>query len=187
MRASRIPSARKMAVIALVAISAATAVMVHRPAANAGHGDSSAWSEAAWKMPLDNWGQGRVWHTTVADGTDLALYARTKSGFCNCYGGVANDDEIDRIGDVDLHGDAFAPVASGTVTTIGNLAGRKRLFQTAGHWTSGRFVLSIVAASDCKAVVATIVSGKPIPPDAEAKAVALLTGDDFRRWAANQQ
>lgn len=173
--------------IALVAIPAVTAVMLHRPAAGTGHGAMSLWSETAWKMPLDNWGQGRMWRATAADGTELRLYARTKSGFCNCYGGVANDDEIDRIGDVDLHGDDFAPVAPGTVTTIGALAGRKRLFQTKGHWASGRFVLSLVAATDCKAVVATIVSGKPIPPDAEARAVALLTGDDFRRWAANQQ
>ena len=169
---------------AIVAGTAVAAHLVTQP--SPGHAQV-AWAESSWDMPLDNWGEGRAWRATAPDGAQLRLFARTKSGFCNCFSGIANDDEIDRIGDVDLHGDDFSPVAPGVVTSLGSLAGRKQLFQTSGHWTAGRFVLSIVAATGCKAVVATIVSGETIPPEAEATAVALLTGEEFRRWAANQQ
>jgi len=176
-----------ISVVVLTAILAASAVAAHRGIRSVPGNAVSAWSESPWNMPLDNWGEGRAWHATAPDGADLRLFARTKSGFCNCYSGVANDDEIDRIGDVDLHGDDFTPVAAGTETSIGALAGRKQLFRTRGRWTSGRYVLSIVAATDCKAIVATIVSNETISSDAEATAVALLTGEEFRQWAANRQ
>ena len=144
------------------------------------------WTEAPWQIPLDNWGRGKAWVSRTADGAEMRLFARTKTGFCNCFSGIANDDEIDRIGDVDLHGEDFAPVAPGTTASVGELSGRKRLFRTSGGWTGGRYVLSIVAASDCKAVVATIVSSEPVPPEAEAAAIALLSAEPFRRWAEDQ-
>jgi hypothetical protein len=168
-----------------LAVMGATAFAAHlgpRPQAQGG----VTWQEAEWRMPLDNWGQGRAWHTTTAGGTEVLLYARTKTGFCNCFNGVADDTEIDRIGDVDLHGEDFTATAPGEVTSIGDLSGRKRSFQTSNRWSGARHVLSIVAATDCKAVVATIVSVEAISPGAEASAVALLTGDKFRRWAAGQ-
>ena len=149
-------------------------------------GGAVAWTESVWNLPLDNWGQGRVWQTSGADGTAVSLFARTKTGFCNCFNGIADDTEIDRIGDVDLHGDNFTPIAPGRVTAIGDLPGRERYFQASSRWSGNRHVVSIVAASDCKAVVATLVSDRPISPAAEASAVALLAGDSFRYWAANQ-
>lgn len=140
------------------------------------------WVETEWTMPLDNWGQGRAWRSAGG----VTLLARTKTGFCNCFAGIANDDEIDRIGDVDLHGDSFVPASAGTETTVGSLPGRKRLFQASTRFGGTRHVLSIVAARDCKAVVATLVSDGVPGPAVEAAAVELLRGESFRRWAANQ-
>ncbi len=114
------------------------------------------------------------------------MFARTKTGFCNCFNGIADDAEIDRIGDVDLHGDSFTPTAPGEPTSIADLPGRKRLFATTRRWNGTRHVLSIVAASDCKAVVATLVSDQAISPAAEASAIAHLTTGSFRQWADNQ-
>ena len=148
--------------------------------------DSPIWTEAAWNLPLDNWGQGRVWHTPAANGSSISLFARTKTGFCNCFNGIADDAEIERIGDVDLHGDNFKAAAPGHVTALGDLPGRERSFEASNRWTGTRHVLSIVAASDCKAVVATLVSGLAVAAAIEASAAALLTNETFRRWAANQ-
>ena len=136
-----------------------------------------AWIATEWKLPLDNWGQGRAWQATGPDGAQLRLFARTKTGFCNCFNGIADDVEIDRIGDVDLHGDSFGPTAPGEVISVGDLPGRKRSFRTSNRWRGADHVESIVAATDCKAVVATIVSDQAIPRSAEAAAVALLTGE----------
>jgi len=169
-------------VVVALAIIATTAAAHFGPRSDR----SVTWAETAWKMPLDNWGEGRAWSATGPGGATIKLFARTKTGFCNCFNGIADDVEIDRIGDVDLHGDNFVPTAPGKVTSVGDLVGRERAFQTSNRWTGTRHVLSIVAATDCKAVVATLVSDQAIPPEAEAAAVALLAGETFRRWAADQ-
>lgn len=144
-------------------------------------------SEIAWKMPVDQWGAGRAYACAAAEcGTEIRLYARTKAGFCNCYQGVADDYEIDRIGDVDIHGQDFAPRADGFVTRLGNLAGRQRSFEAWSHNAPRQHVLSIVVAEDCKAVVATLVSREPISAAAERAARETLTGGSFRRWAESR-
>ena len=157
----------------------ATAVASYR---GPGHA-APIWRETGWTAPIDNWGQGKAWRSD----TGVMLFARTKTGFCNCFSGVGNDIEIDRIGDVDLHGDAFVPASPGVVAALGDLSGRKRRFHLQSRWTGGREVLSIVVATDCKAVVATLVSGQPIASDIEESAVALLRGAPFRQWADGQQ
>lgn len=144
-------------------------------------------TEIAWKMGVDQWGPGRAYACDAAAcGTEVRLYARTKSGFCNCYQGVADDYEIDRIGDVDLHGEDFAPTVEGRVTTLGELAGRERDFVAWHHNAPRQHVLSIVVAEDCKAVVATLVSREPITGEAEAAARTALTAESFRRWAQSR-
>jgi hypothetical protein len=173
-------------IAAALAIVAASVAVAHLGPLPSVANKAVAWTEADWKMPLDNWGQGHAWRATGPGGTEILLYARTKTGFCNCFSGIADDTEIDRIGDVDLHGDNFIATAPGEPTSVGDLQGRKRSFRARNHWSGTRHVLSIVTATDCKAVVATLVSNEVIPPEAEASAVALLTGDTFRRWAADQ-
>lgn len=141
--------------------------------------------EAAWDLPVDAWGPGRAFACTGEGCEGARLYTRTKSGFCNCYYGVADDTEIDRIGDVDLYGDDFAGDAPGSVTSLAGLAGRARLFAATSTLRT-RHVLSIVVASDCKAVVATIVSDAPITPSAEASARAMLQTRPLQTWIAAQ-
>lgn len=175
--------ASAIGVLAIVAGTVATAHLGPRQPVQPG---TLAWHDAPWHLPLDNWGQGRAWHAIAATGDAISLFARTKTGFCNCFNGIADDAEIDRIGDVDLHGDNFVPAGAGEFTSVGDLQGRERLFRVTDRWRGTAHVLSIVAASDCKAVVATIVSDHAISPDARASAIALLTGETFRRWAANQ-
>ena len=178
---------RRAAIIAaMLAIVATTTLAAHLGIRPGVHDGALSWTETSWTMPLDNWGPGRVWRAGRPGGSDILLFARTKTGFCNCFNGVADDAEIDRIGDVDLHGDNFVPAAAGQPTSIGDLPGRKRSFEINNRWSGGRHVLSIVAATDCKAVVATLVSDQPVTPAVEQSAIALLTGEAFRHWAANQ-
>ena len=165
----------------------ATAVAAHYGMRAPESADRPVWHEAAWTPPIDNWGTGLsfVCDNAACPG-GVRMFARTKVGFCNCFSGVADDDEIDRIGDVDLHGGAYKPIEAGQVTVVGDLKGRKRLFQIQNRWAGGRQVLSIVVASDCKAVVATLVSGSPISPSMESTAVAVLRERPFQQWAAAQ-
>ena len=191
-RASRTDAVRRIAPLLTCLLAVAATAYAARQGETPWRGRSTAsatgtiWTPAEWRMPLDNWGTGLAWRGTGPDGAAIRLFARTKTGFCNCFDGIADDIEIDRIGDVDLHGGDFSAVAPGQAAAVGALPGRTRAFRTADRWTGTRHVLSIVAAADCKAVVATLVSDAPISPMVEASARALLTGETFRQWSANQ-
>jgi len=172
---------RVIPTLALMAI-AATAWAAH-----VSHPATPTFHKTAWSLPIDPWGPGQAYLCPAgACTTDVRLYARTKTGFCNCFGGVADDDEIDRIGDVDLHGDDFTGTAPGITTELAGLKGRARMFKTTAPLGTSRRVLSIVVASDCKAVVATLVSDRDIPTDVETSARTLLAGADFQKWVTAQ-
>ena len=67
------------------------------------------WRPTAWPFPRDAWLPGRAWRR----GT-LEVYVRPKLGFCgNCETGVTTDDEVDRVIDVDLLHQRFAPAKEG--------------------------------------------------------------------------
>src|SRR6266481_2188590 len=68
------------------------------------------WQEMTWPFPRDGWPAGRAFHCAGEPcGDDVELYVRPKIGFCNCDGGVADDDEVDRVTDLDLMSESFAP------------------------------------------------------------------------------
>ena len=177
---------RRTFLLAAAVCLSATAVAAHYRIRPAQREERPVWHEARWTPPIDNWGTGMAF---VCDNAGcpggVKMYARTKVGFCNCFSGVADDGEIDRIGDVDLHGETFTPEAPGVATAIGALQGRKRVFRIDNRFTGTTHVLSIVVATDCKAVVATLVSNNPITAAKEQAAVAVLGEKPFQQWAAN--
>src|SRR5271154_7589610 len=88
---------------------------------------TDAWREIAWPFPRDGWPAGRAFHCAVAScGDDIELYVRPKIGFCNCDSGVADDDEVDRVADLDLISERFAPVAPGKAIRVAEMPGRLR-------------------------------------------------------------
>ena len=86
---------------------------------------ADGWWPIAWPFPRDGWPPGRAWR-----GHDLEVYVRPKLGFCgNCDTGVVTDEEVDRVTDVDLLDQRFAPVNEGSFARIGALPGRSRLYR----------------------------------------------------------
>ncbi len=166
----------------------AVAVVASATASHVSGSPEPVFHKVDWALPIDPWGPGQAFVCEAGPGcaTPVRLYARTKSGFCNCYGGVADDTEIDRIGDVDLHGDDFKGLDPGVVTSLAGLAGRARRFDVIAGPGNTRRVLSIVVASDCKAVVATLVSDADITGSAEQAARRILGEAPFQTWAAAQ-
>ena len=74
----------------------------------------ATWQEIAWPFPRDGWPAGKAFRCGVAAcGGEVELYVRPKMGFCNCDRGVADDDEVDRVADLDLMSEHFAPLAPG--------------------------------------------------------------------------
>src|SRR3954471_24442075 len=87
--------------VAVCALSGIAAYVMARPAAG--------WHEIAWPFPRDGWPAGRAFRCDAAlCGEAIELYVRPKIGFCNCDSGVADDDEVDRVADLDLISPLFS-------------------------------------------------------------------------------
>jgi hypothetical protein len=155
-------------------------------AATAGPDPSArpAFAETRWPFLRDQWGPGRAYRCPAAlCAGAVDVFVRPKSGFCNCYSGVEDDDEIDRIGDVDLHSPRFVPLAPGRPASVGAMTGRRRTFRI-DTGAAQRQVVAIVVASACNALVATVVSERDLPPAVERAVLDLLDGAPVQRFIA---
>jgi hypothetical protein len=139
------------------------------------------WSEARWPFPIDQWGQGWAYQCKAADcGTEVNLYLRPKIGFCNCQTGVADDAELDRVGDLDLVGSETAALGPGRPITVHGMKGRSRGYAVGAP--PARSVLSLAFNNRCDVVVATVVAGDA-PVAQEGAVLEFLNGDLMGHWA----
>lgn len=129
------------------------------------------WQRIAWPFPRDAWPEGRAWR-----GAGIELYVRPKIGFCNSATGVADDDEVDRVSDVDLISERFTPVQPGSQIRIAGLAGRARLYRLKMPDGSERAVEGIAVSRNADLVVA-LVSGNAATDQARQAAHAFLASD----------
>jgi len=144
------------------------------------------WTEAAWPFPIDQWGQGWAFQCKAADcGTEVNLYLRPKIGFCNCQTGVADDEELARVSDVDLVGDESSALGPGRPIAVHWMKGRSRGYQIAtpaAGAPSAKSVLSLAFNSRCDVIVATVIAGKE-PLAQEQAVLEFLNGDLVLNWA----
>src|SRR5215813_13760438 len=174
-----------VAAVALVAaiggyalfLAATSPADMHRTSSRTG----PVWTEAAWPFPIDQWGQGWAYQCKAADcGTDVNLYLRPKIGFCNCQTGVADDEELDRVGDVDLIGSEGSALGPGRPITVHWMKGRSRGYRIGAP--SAKSVLSLAFNERCDVIVATVVAGDD-PVAQEAAVLEFLNGDFVLNWA----
>src|SRR5580693_2934600 len=91
--------------------------------------DVDGWREIAWPFPRDGWPAGRAFRCAMeACGGEVEIYVRPKIGFCNCDTGVADDDEVDRVADLDMISPNFVPLAPGNVIRVADMSGRSRAY-----------------------------------------------------------
>jgi hypothetical protein len=138
------------------------------------------WTEAAWPFPVDQWGGGWAFQCKAANcGIDVNLYLRPKIGFCNCQTGVADDEELDRVGDIDLIGSGRSALGPGRPITVHSMKGRSRGYEVDAP--SAKSVLSLAYNSRCDVVVATVVAGGD-PVGQEQAVLEFLNGDLVGNW-----
>ena len=144
----------------------------------------AGWTEVAWPFPLDQFGKGKAFACSAAGcGTPLTLYVRAKIGFCNCTTGVADDAELERIGDLELLGGKVAALRDGRPIAVAWMKGRSRAYALADGNQGGKSALSIGYNERCDAIVATVVVPHDRPGDVEAAAIQFLNGPTVMRWA----
>jgi hypothetical protein len=137
------------------------------------------WNEVTWPFPIDQWGGGWAFQCKAADcGIDVNLYLRPKIGFCNCETGVADDEELDRVSDVDLVGSEKSALGPGRPITVHWMKGRSRGYRVSAR--SAKSVLSLAFNSRCDVIVATVVASDE-PVAHEQAALEFLNGDLVRQ------
>ena len=162
------------------------ALTAFSPALAADAPPPSAWREISWPFLRDAWPSGRAFVCSAADcGVETILTSRVKVGFCDCGQGVADDDEVDRVGDVDLVNRNFAPLAKGDPVKISGMYGRKRLYTT--KESKPRRVMVFAGGRNCNAFVAMAISAADFPPRALEAAEALLDEPAFMRWVVEKE
>ena len=143
--------------------------------------DRAVWTEVTWPFPIDQWGEGWAYQCKAADcGIDVDLYLRPKIGFCNCQTGVADDPELDRVGDLDLIGSETSALGPGRPVKVQWMKGRSRGYKVAA--ASAKSVLSIAFNNKCDVIVATVVAGDQ-PVAREQAVLDFLNGDLVLHWA----
>jgi hypothetical protein len=139
------------------------------------------WTEAAWPFPTDQWGEGWAFQCKAADcGIDVNLYIRPKIGFCNCQTGVADDEELDRVSDVDLVGSERSALGPGRPITVHWMKGRSRGYVIDA--SPAKSVLSLAFNDRCDVIVATVIAGDQ-PVAKEQAVLEFLNGDLMLHWA----
>jgi hypothetical protein len=140
------------------------------------------WEEVAWPFARDGWPPGRAFHCDEAFcGDAIDLYVRPKLGFCNCDGGVADDDEVDRVADLDLVSDRFVPLEEGKAVHVADMAGRMRRYDLRMPDGSQRPAVGMAASRRCDLMVA-VALGKVASPDLQKRVLDFLASGPTARW-----
>jgi len=179
---------KRAAAIAVAAVSltgalAASLLWLYLPRHAAATAATPVWHEVAWPFPIDQWGRGKSFRCKASDcGVEVTLYLRAKIGFCNCTTGVADDDDVDRMGDTVLLGEV-SPLGSGRPISIAWMKGRSRAYKLNSRGASGKTVLSVVYNERCDMIAATAVLGHDRPETIEPSVIEFLNSSTAMRWA----
>jgi hypothetical protein len=142
----------------------------------------AAWQEIAWPFPRDGWPAGRAFRCEAAScGTAVELYVRPKIGFCNCDSGVADDDEVDRVADLDLISERFAPFELGKAIRVADMSGRLRSYHLDMPDGARRAAIGIAVSHRCDLLVA-VAQGAGAPPELERAALEFLRTHEMHHW-----
>ncbi|OKO72852.1 hypothetical protein AC629_37510 [Bradyrhizobium sp. NAS80.1] len=172
---------RRRATIALAAIAlGASGVGAYQlapaPAEQAAH-----WREIAWPFPRDGWPKGRAFRCDGAC-TGAELYVRAKRGFCNCDRGVADDDEVDRVADIDLISPRLSAMALGEEVGIGDMRGRARRYDLDMPDGARHAAIGIAVSRRCELIVAAAL-GRGDVSAVQRAALAFPETQEMKTWA----
>jgi len=178
-----------------VAIGAATALLCAAAAvwivrsgeparATAASGEARpVWTETDWPFGADPWGKGKAFRCRAADcGAEVKVYLRAKIGLCNCATGVADDDDVDRMGDLALVGEA-SPLGTSRPIRIASMEGRSRAYTLNAGSPVGKTAISVIFRERCDMIAATAVLGNDRPAAIEPSVIEFLNGATVMRWA----
>ena len=162
----------------VVAICTASALAGYQHVRSNGDG----WREIVWPFPRDAWPAGRAFRcATETCGGEVEVYVRPKIGFCNCDSGVADDDEVDRVADLDLMSERFVPLAPGGVVDVADMHGRLRSYDLRMPDGSRHAAVGIAVSKHCDLLVA-VAQGSGAASGVQRAALDFLGSSNMARW-----
>ena len=106
---------------------------------------------------------------------------RPKAGFCNCDSGVADDDEVDRVTDLDLMSERFVALEPGKAIRIAEMPGRLRAYDLRMADGSRHAAIGIAVSRRCDLLVA-VAQGKGAAPGIQRVVLDFLALDSMKQW-----
>ena len=172
-----------IAAVSLGSVLAAALAWFGLPQHAAATATAPVWTEIAWPFPTDPWGKGKAFRCKTADcGAEVNIFLRAKIGFCNCTTGVADDEDLDRMGDLALVGEV-SPLGAGRPISIARMEGRSRTYLLNARNPLGKTAISVVFRERCDMIAATAVLGLDRPAAIEPSVIEFLNGSTVMRWA----
>lgn len=166
----------------LIACAVAAATLSSVAAYQYAQPHEDGWREIAWPFPRDGWPAGRAFRCTAEKcDHDVELYVRPKLGFCNCERGVADDDEVDRVADLDLISERFIPLETGKPFRIAELPGRLRGYDLGMIDGARHSAVGIAVSRRCDLLVAVAQGSGPLT-SIERVALNFLSAGQISRW-----
>lgn len=173
-----------LAGVLLVLAMSASRAPVRSPVT--GSPQPAGWSEIAWPHAVDPWWPSRAFTCAKSTcGASLTLLVRAKLGFCNCATGVADDEELERIGDFALLAGKHAPLVEGKPITVAWMKGRSRPYTFTSKEAGGANLKALLIGYNdrCDAIVATAVLADGEPAMVESAVLTFLNSPGTMRWA----
>jgi hypothetical protein len=164
----------------------AVAAFLSREVANesAARAFHPVWTEANWPFPRDPWGKGKAFRCKAADcGSEVQLYVRAKLGFCNCVTGIADDTDLEQMGDLAMIGGQAKPLGAGRPITVGSMPGRARAYGVGGARSQSETAISLAYNERCDMVAATVLLQRGPPTSIEPAVLAFLNSEVMVKWA----
>jgi len=168
--------------LAVCAVAAAAGAVV-LAAKSAGPRESHpVFTEVKWPFLMDQWGLGHAYRCGAENcGTQVDVYLRPKIGFCNCATGVSDDEELERVADVDLFGPKFSASSPGREIAVAWMKGRSRPYDVVGRAAGS--TLAVAFNDRCDVIVATAVVPSGAVIQVEPAVLAFLNSDTVIHWA----
>ena len=134
-------------------------------------------------MALPRGPKGKAFRCKAADcGSEVRVYLRAKLGFCNCTTGIADDGDLDRMGDLDLIGQVSA-LNPGRPVAVGSMQGRSRAYALSARERRGKSVLSVAFNERCDMIAAMALLQHDQPAISEPAVIEFLNSAPVLRWA----
>ncbi|MEH2495331.1 hypothetical protein V1294_001810 [Bradyrhizobium sp. AZCC 1678] len=167
---------------AIVVLGALSGAAAYQHAGLRHHEQKGEWQEIAWPFPRDGWPAGKAFRCgAAACGGEVELFVRPKMGFCNCDRGVADDDEVDSVADLDLLSEHFAPLAPGQMVRLADMQGRIRAYDLKLSGGLRHAAIGVAVSRRCDLLVA-VARGRGDEPGMRRAALAFLATSEMTRW-----